>query len=51
MMFFTANLQKLRFYQNKGLSLDKRYGVPNIFPTRNQTFGPKNQEIFPSTLD
>ena len=50
-MFFTANLQKLRFYQNKGLSLDRRYGVPNTFPTRNQTSGLKNQDFLPSTLD
>ena len=28
-MFFTANLRKLRFYQNKGLSLDRHCGVPN----------------------
>ena len=34
------------FYQNKGLSLDRRYGVPNTFPTRNQTSGPKNQDFF-----
>ena len=48
---FIANLQKLRFYQNKGLSLDKRCGVPNTFPTHNQTFGLKNQDFLPSTLD
>ena len=29
---FTADLQKLRFYQNKGLSLDKHYGVSSTFP-------------------
>ena len=45
-MFFTANLQKLRFYQNKGLSLDKHYGVSSTFPTRNQTLEPKNQDVF-----
>ena len=43
---FTANLQKLRFYQNKWLSLDKRCRVPNTFLTRNQTSGPKNQVFF-----
>ena len=48
---FIANLQKLRFYQNKGLSLDRHYGVPNTFPKRNQTFGLKNQDFLPSTLD
>ena len=50
-MFFIANIQKLRFYQNKGLSLDRCCGVPNTFPTRNQTSGLKNQDFFPSTLD
>ena len=45
-MFFTTNLQKLRFYQNKGLSLDRRCEVPNTFPTHNQTSGLKNQEFF-----
>ena len=49
--FFTANLRKLRSYQNKGLSLDRRCGVPNTFPTRKQTFGLKNQEFLPSTFD
>ena len=39
---FTTNLQKLWFYQNKGMSLDRHCRVPNTFPTRNQTFGPKN---------
>ena len=29
---FTANFPKLRFYQNKGLSLDKRCRVPNTSP-------------------
>ena len=45
-MFFIANLQKLRFYQNKGLFLERRCGVPNAFPTRNQTSGPKNKDFF-----
>ena len=45
-MYFTINLRKLRFYQNKGLSLDKRCGVRNTFSTRNQTFGLKNQDFF-----
>ena len=31
-MFFTANLRKLRFYQNRGLSLDRRCGVPTPLP-------------------
>ena len=48
---FTSNFQKLRFYQNKGLCLDRRCGVPNTFLTRNQTPGPKNQDFLPSTLD
>ena len=42
---FTANFWKLRFYQNKGLSLDKHCGVPNTFSTRNQTSGPNNQDF------
>ena len=50
-MFFTTNLQKLRFYQNKGLSLDRRCGVLNTFPTRNQTSRLKNQDFLQSTLD
>ena len=51
-MFFTANLQKLRFYQNKILSLDKHYGLSNTFHTHNQAFELKNQDFFlPSTLD
>ena len=48
---FTANFWKLRFYQNNGLSSDKRCGVPNTFPTCNQTPRPKNQDFLPSTLD
>ena len=28
-----------------------RYGVPNTFPTRNQTSKPKNQDFLSSTLD
>ena len=50
-MFFTANLQKSRFYQNKGLSLDRRHGLLNTFPICNQTSGLKNQDFLPSTLD
>ena len=34
-LFSIANVQKLRFYQNKGLSLDKWCGVPNTLPTCN----------------
>ena len=48
---FIANLQKLKFYQNKGLSLDRRCGLPNTFPTRNQTSELKNQDFLPFTLD
>ena len=48
---FTTNFQKLRFYQNKELSLDRRYGVPNTFPTRNQTSEPKNQDFLSPILD
>ena len=44
-MFLFTNLQKLMFYQNKGLSLDKHRGVPNTFRTHNQTSRPKNQEF------
>ena len=50
-VLFTANLQKIRFYQNKGLSLDMHCGVPNTFPTRNQTSELKNQDFLPSALD
>ena len=46
-LFSIANLQKLRFYQNKGLSLDRRCGVPNTFPTCNQTSELKNQDFLP----
>ena len=45
--FLIANVRKLRFYQNKILSLDRRCGVPNTFSTCNQTFKLKNQEFFP----
>ena len=41
-IFFTSNLRQLRFYQNKRLSLDKRYGVPNTFTMRKQTSRLKN---------
>ena len=50
-LFLIANVQKLRFYQNKGLSLDRQCGVPNTFPTRNQTSELKNQDFLPSILD
>ena len=43
---FTANLWKLRFSENKRLSLDRRCGVPNTFSTHNQTSRPKNQDFF-----
>ena len=43
--FSTANVQKLWFYQNKGLSTNRRCGVRNTFPIRNQTFELKNQDF------
>ena len=46
-LFSTANVRKLRFYQNKGLSLDRCCGVPNTFPTRNQNSKLKNQKFSP----
>ena len=45
--FSITNVLKLRFYQNKGLSMNKHYGVPNSFPTRNQTSELKNQDFLP----
>ena len=44
-LFLIANVQKLRFYQNKRLSLDRHCGVPNTFPTCNQTSKLKNQDF------
>ena len=44
-LFFIANVQKLRFYQNKGLSMDRRCGVSNTFPARNQISELKNQDF------
>ena len=35
------------FTKNKGLSMDKHCGVPNTFPTRNQTSELKNQDFLP----
>ena len=46
-LFSIASLRKLRFYQNKGLSLNRRCGVPNTFPTCYQTFELKNQDFLP----
>ena len=46
-LFSIANVQKLWFYENKGLSSDRHCGVPNTFPTRNQTSELKNQEFLP----
>ena len=46
-LFLTTNVQKLRFYKNKGLSTDRHYGVPNTFPTRNQTSEFKNHDFLP----
>ena len=42
-LFLFANDQKLRFYQNKGLSHDSRCGVSNTFPTRNQILNQKSR--------
>ena len=49
--FFSTNFQKLRFYQNNGLSLDRRCVVPNTFPSCNQTSASKNQDFLSSTTD
>ena len=46
-LFLITNVLKLRFYQNKGLSTDRRCGVRNTFPTRNQTSELKNQDFLP----
>ena len=46
-LFSTANVLKLWFYQNKRLYMDRRYGVPNTFPTYNQFSEPKNQDFLP----
>ena len=40
--FLIANVLKLRFYQNKGLFMDRYCEVPNTFSTRNQTSKLKN---------
>ena len=50
-LFSIVNVQKLCFYQNKELSLGRRCGVPNTFPTRNQTSELKNNIFYPSILD
>ena len=47
-LFLFANDQKLRIYQNKGLSHNRRCGAPNTFPTRNQASELKNQDFLPS---
>ena len=44
-LFLIANILKLRFYQKKGLSTDRRCRVPNTFLTRNQTFDFNNQDF------
>ena len=46
-LFSTANVLKLWFYQNKGLSMDRHFGVPNTFPTHDQASKLKNQDILP----
>ena len=43
--FLTANVLKLRFYQNEELFMDRCYEVPNTFPTYNQTLKLKNQDF------
>ena len=43
--FLTANVLKLRFYQNERLSMDRCYRVPNTFLTHNQTSELKNQDF------
>jgi len=42
-LFLFVNDQKLRFYQNKGLSHDRRCAVSNTFPTRNQILNQKSR--------
>ena len=44
-LFLIANILKLRFYQKKGLSTDRRCRVSNTFLTRNQTFDFNNQDF------
>ena len=44
--FSIANVRKLRFYQNKRLSMDRRYGVPNTFPTHNHISELKESRFF-----
>ena len=46
-LFSTANVRKLRFYQNKGLSLDRCCGMPKTFSKRNQNSELKNQDFLP----
>ena len=46
--FSIANVLKLKFYQNKGLSMDRRCGVPNTFLTRNKTSKLKDQGFLPN---
>ena len=48
--FSIANVLKLWFYQNKGLSMDRCCGLPNTFPTRNQTSKLKNQDFLPISI-
>ena len=43
--FLIANVRKLRFYENKELSTDWRYGVPNTFLAHNQNSELKNQDF------
>ena len=46
-LFSIGNVPKLWFYQNKRLSLDRRCGVPNTFPTCNKANKIKNQDFLP----
>ena len=50
-LFLIANDQKLRFYQNKGLSPDEHCEVPNTFSTYNQTSKPRIKIFLSSMLD
>ena len=43
--FLIANVLELWFYRNKRLSTDRCCGVPNTFPTCNQTSELKNQDF------
>ena len=44
-LIFVANVLELKFYQNKGPSMDRRCGGPNTFLTWNQTSKLKNLDF------